>query len=218
MGQLASYPATFAGPQPTANWNADDPLLDQFQIGVETDGQFGIKVGDGVSRWKQLRYINPVLRSYLAADVTYNDTATLANTSLAVTVPKPSATQNDYYRIELDVFSANATKGLKLDFLANLPNGVGDALPDNWVGHWQAVTDGVAANTATNTSNDTVFAPTTGFDGASNLVRYSFRGSFEVLAGQDDGTVLTLRAAQNSAHASDTTILQGSTLILTRLN
>lgn len=48
-----SYPATFAGPQPSADWVAANTLLDQFEIGIESDtGAW--KVGPG--HWNDLPY------------------------------------------------------------------------------------------------------------------------------------------------------------------
>lgn len=48
-----SYPATFAGPQPSADWTANNPYLDQFQIGSESDTGAG-KMGPGY--WNDLPY------------------------------------------------------------------------------------------------------------------------------------------------------------------
>lgn len=200
-----------------AGWAADDPILPEGWTGFESDTN-KFKRGTGV-KWSMTAYTPSAnsMKACLAADKTFNNTAALADTLLAVSLPKPQATQNDRYRIELDIFSTNATKGLKLDFLALQPNG-GDAMPDNWVGQWEATAANGTTSLYSGSSVDDMFAPTTGFDAAAGYIRYSFRGSFEVFAGQDNGTVLTLRGAQNSAHASDTVILRGSTLVVTQMN
>ena len=48
-----SYPATFAGWPPAAAWADQNPVLAQFEMGVESDSG-AVKVGDGVTAWNDL--------------------------------------------------------------------------------------------------------------------------------------------------------------------
>lgn len=145
--------------------------------------------------------IGAVLTSYLAATVTYNNVDTLANTALSVTV-----VDGGIYAVELVVHSTSAVKGLNLDF-------AGTVTPANFVGQWMGYNAAgyVDGSSARVTAIGTDFGPGSPLDGASNT--YTFTGSLEVTTG---GTFL-LRGAQNVADASNTTILRGSTLILTRM-
>jgi hypothetical protein len=144
-----------------------------------------------------------VLRSYLAATVTYNNVDVLADTALSVTVAASGT-----YEIEAALHSTSAVKGLNVDF-------GGTATVTNFIGLWSAhVASGNEADAA---RYERVTAAGTDFtvaalDGAASV--YRFKGSIEVNAG---GTFL-LRGAQNAADASNTTILRGSTLKLTKMN
>lgn len=52
-----------------ANWAANNPILMAGEIGVEQDTGF-IKVGNGVSSWNTLGYINTVeIVTWTAADL-----------------------------------------------------------------------------------------------------------------------------------------------------
>jgi hypothetical protein len=150
---------------------------------------------------KTPQYTDQLLKSYLASTVTYNNTSTLANTALSVTVAA-----SGIYDIELTVHSTGAVQPLKLDW-------GGTATTTNFIGDWYAY----VINTPT--SVDSLFSPTPGLDfdavnqGAGTSV-YTFKGTVEVNAA---GTFL-LRGAQSTANASNTTILRGSTLVLRKLN
>lgn len=144
--------------------------------------------------------------SYLDTTITYNNTATLADTALSVTV-----VTGGKYRIELIVHSTSAVTNLKMDF-------AGTATITNFVGEWigyNAAIDMMLPSPAIGarvTAAGTDFGPGGAIDGADGY--YVFTGSVEINVG---GTFL-LRAAQNAADASDTTLLRGSTLVLTKLN
>lgn len=206
----------FITQQPTAVWEANNPTLQANELGVCSDLRNNIetdtgiaRLGNGVDAWDDLPNFNPtassqVLFSYLDTTVTYNNTAALADTPLSVTVAA-----GGIYAIELVVNSTNTAKGLNLDF-------AGTATITNFLGQWTASpTDysatplfglrSTAAGTDFNT-NATDLDLVNGF--------YTFRGSVEINAA---GTFL-LRGAQSSADASDTTILRGSTLTLTKRN
>ncbi len=141
------------------------------------------------------------LYSYLATTVTYNANAVLANTPLSVTVAA-----GGIYAIELVVHSTSAAKALLMDF-------GGTATHANLIGLWKigAIADIAIGNIAqiTAAGTDFTFAD---MDGASAY--YTFTGSVEIT---NAGTFL-LRGAQNVSDASNTTILRGSTLQLTKLN
>jgi len=145
-----------------------------------------------------------LLRSYLTTTVTYNNTNTLADTALSVTVAT-----GGIYAVELVVHSTSAVKGLLLDF-------AGTVTPANFVGGWFATIatsgDPVSTRTTRVTAMGTDFDGGVEFDGANT--DYIFTGSLEVTTG---GTFL-LRGAQNVSDASNTTILRGSTLTLTKMN
>lgn len=145
-----------------------------------------------------------ILRSYLATTITYNNVDVLANTALSVSVAA-----GGIYAIELVVHSTSAVVALKMDFggTATITNFIGE-----WVGHVQVLGESFDGYAAGVTSAGTDFAPAGLLDGSSNF--YSFTGSVEINAA---GTFL-LRGAQNVADASDTTILRGSTLQLTKYN
>jgi len=54
------YPVTTRGPQTPADWAALNPVLNQFELGIEIDpatGQYGkTKLGDGRTAWNDLAY------------------------------------------------------------------------------------------------------------------------------------------------------------------
>lgn len=146
-----------------------------------------------------------VLRSYLASTVTYNNTASLADTALSVTVAA-----SGLYAINLVLHTTSFAQQLKLDF-------AGTATITNFIGMWTSFNGDEDTPQASYWSMRTASAgnqyePATG---AGSLLGYvQFNGSIEVNGG---GTFL-LRGAQFAANASDTTILRGSTLVLTKMN
>lgn len=147
-----------------------------------------------------------VLTSYLTSTVTYNNNAVLANTPLSVNVAAGGT-----YEIALVIHSTSVTRALNLDF-------GGTSTQTNFIGEWEVHWAAPDMNTpdgwqgARVTAAGTDFGPTGSIDTNSNI--YTFRGSVEVNAA---GTFL-VRGAQNVANASDTTILRGSVLKLTKLN
>jgi hypothetical protein len=126
----------------------------------------------------------------LAATVTYNNTAALAETPLMLNLG-PGA-----YEIESRIPSTNVAKSLKLDFAG------GGATKTSFRGKWESVAAAspVAASVA---SAATVFEDAT-VDTADST--YIFKGALVLSAG---GTV-TPRGAQRTANASDTQILVGA--------
>lgn len=144
------------------------------------------------------------LTSYLASTVTYNNVDVLANTALSVTVA--AATK---YAINLLIHSSSAVAvGLQLDF-------GGTATVTSFIGEWEAF---IATGDNTDpldrfrvTAAGTDFVPTNIAAGDSF---YQFQGSINVNAG---GTFL-VRGAQQTAQVGNTTILAGSTLILTPMS
>lgn len=140
------------------------------------------------------------LKSYLANTVTYNNVDAVANTALSVTVEA-----GGIYDIDLVVHSTNTVVSLRLDF-------GGTATFTNFRGQWFAWgIDGLAWS-ATDTSDPGLDMETAAIDAINNYWR--FRGTMEV----DAGGTFVLRGAQRTADLSNTTILRGSTLIVTRLN
>lgn len=143
-----------------------------------------------------------ILRSYLATTITYNNVDTLANTALSVTVAA-----SGIYAVELVVATDNAVKALTVDL-------AGTCTLTNLQGWWAGMeTDGPTTAYAAATAGNTAFQPTAGFN-AGGAQTYTFTGSVEI---NGAGTFL-LRGAQNVADASNTTILRGSTLQLTKYN
>ncbi len=144
-----------------------------------------------------------LLRSYLATTVTYNANAVLANTPLSVTVAA-----GGIYAIELVVHSTSAVTALQMDF-------GGTATIANFIGTWLALQSGSALADSPgperSTSVSTSFGPGT-MDGANGY--YTLTGSVEIT---NAGTFL-LRGSQNVSDPTDTTILRGSTLVLTKMN
>ena len=143
-----------------------------------------------------------VLRSYLATTVTYNNTDTLANTALSVTV-----VAGGIYDIDVVVNSTSAVYALNMDF-------AGTATIANFIGEAWLYADGSVFGTGILVTAGADWGVALGSAGDGFDVQYRFRGSVEIT---DAGTFL-LRGAQNVADASNTTILRGSTLTLTKTN
>lgn len=141
------------------------------------------------------------LKSYLATTITYNDVAVLADTALSVTVE--AATK---YDIEVKVYTVAAVYRLNLDF-------GGTATISSFIGYWDAVGP---FDRDTLTEPSKVTAAGTDFSATnadSSHAIYTFRGSMTTNAA---GTFL-VRGAQAEAIAFDTTILAGSTLVLSKI-
>lgn len=143
-----------------------------------------------------------VLRSYLAATVTFNDDDTLGDTALSVGVAA-----DGIYTIEAVLFTDSATRDIQLDF-------AGTATVANFIGQYEQrkAEDGavIALTVARSVSAATAFV---GNNEAFNSI-VVFKGTVEIT---NAGTFL-IRAAQAVAHASDTSILRGSYLVLTKTN
>lgn len=167
--------------------------------GSVSDTEFQYLDGVTSNIQDQLDAIPTILRSYLAETVTYNDDATLGDTALSVTVAA-----GGIYDISLVVHSTSAVKALNMDF-------AGTATIANFIGEWYCyqTTDFTIGDTKRVTAAGTDFSVIP--DGADAFA--TFTGSVEIT---DAGTFL-LRGAQNASNASDTTILRGSTLTLTKM-
>jgi len=141
-----------------------------------------------------------ILRSYLAADVTYNNVDVLANTALSVTVAA-----SGIYEIELNLYCTTAAvTGFTLDFAVT-------GTHTNFTGFYAEQAEGSSANLGTLLTSAGTDYNSTAFNG-SGLI--TFNGSVEI---NGAGTFL-LRGSQDSAVVENTTILRGSTLILTKMN
>jgi len=173
---------------------------------------FGVKIGNSTAPLSSAGVIAALgytplnaaslLRSYLATTVTYNANAVLADTPLSVTVAA-----GGIYAIELVVHSTSVVKALNMDF-------AGTATIANFIGEWIVIdaTDPSATNAWRVTAAGTDFTMGISFDGVNSLA--TFTGSVEIT---DAGTFL-LRGSQNVSDPTDTTILRGSTLVLTKMN
>lgn len=146
-------------------------------------------------------YSTNLLTKYLATTATYNNTAALANTALSVTVA--AATK---YEIELLVFSTSAVKALNMDFGGTSTQ---TSFRGNWAGTEDADPYPVAVLAVTSAGTDFT---TVSLDGVNSY--WTFKGTMLTNAG---GTFL-LRAAQGIADASNTTVLAGSMIKLTKLS
>jgi hypothetical protein len=187
----ASTAPVFTGiAQTLTNKTLTSPVLTTPQLGTPASGNLGSCIGGS-------------LVSYLATTVTYNANAVLANTPLSVTVAA-----GGIYAIELVVHSTSAATALQVDF-------GGTATIANFIGWYESFGEDGGAATITNqfvsaAGTDYVFP--SALDGAA--CKATFTGSVEIT---DAGTFL-LRGAQNSSDPSNTTILRGSTLVLTKMN
>jgi len=60
-----SFPVTTRGPQTAADWTAANPILDQFEVGIEINPATGKyerqKMGDGRTAWNSLPYMGGML-------------------------------------------------------------------------------------------------------------------------------------------------------------
>lgn len=143
-----------------------------------------------------------IIRDYLEANETYNNDDTLNDTALSVTVAASTK-----YKVELVGSQSSITRGLNFDF-------GGTATITNFAGVWESFDPSNIGGT-----HFSVKATTAGTDfsdpGSDGLEwEYRFVGSVEINAA---GTFL-LRAAQRIADASNTVLLRGATLILTKMD
>ncbi len=140
----------------------------------------------------------PQVSSYLLADVTYQNTATLANTTLSVTVDAGGIYEVD---VRLSAANASGAGGFKADF-----NG-GTATATSFTGNVQYGNGPSLMNVTALTT-----APASDFFNTSGP--FWFRGTLIVNAG---GTFV-IRAAQSTSNASITTLRAGSRIVLSKLN
>lgn len=146
------------------------------------------------SRWNISLLSRPEQVCMLTADVVKNNTAALAATTLAVNL-KPGR-----YIIEIDIPTTNATKSPQFDL--NGGTVVASTFAGNWEGGGAAAADNIGLIVS---AMSTAFSNAT-FDGKPTT--YRFRGAIIVTT---PGT-LAVRMAQITAHASNTTMLAGSTI------
>jgi hypothetical protein len=147
-------------------------------------------------------------RAFLSGNVVYNNDDTLTGTTLDVDV-----VAGGVYRVELIAHGSNADPGsgmLKFDF-------AGSATFTRFGGLWESYS---AANappvdweTLRVTAPGTDYANSTFTPNGTMAGFYKFEGEMEI----DDAGTFSVRASQQTAHASDTTLHAGSILILTKL-
>lgn len=168
---------------------------------AQTVGGCTLTIPDQTGNSTSFLFANQLLRGYVASDVTYNNTAALA----AVAGMSVTVVDGGIYAINLVVQSTNAVKAPLFDF-------GGTVTPASFLGWWSAtVSDGSYITPSQVTAIGTTYTGV-GADGDSPNI-WTFTGSLEVTTG---GTFL-LRGAQNAADASNTVILRGSSMILTRI-
>lgn len=124
-----------------ADWNIRNPILAQGEYGLETD-TFLIKVGDGVTDWAHLRYLNKLDASYFKyysdGTITFSDSfmntiaaleavAGEAITSLTVTNPPVNDTDVPNKKYVDDAIAAAGH--LKREVVTTLPDAI-NADPD----------------------------------------------------------------------------------------
>lgn len=150
--------------------------------------------------------VTSILKGYVASDVTYNDTAALA----AVAGMSVDVEAGGIYDIDVAVQSTSAVNPLVIDFggTATATNFIGQWLAYSASVDWTAPSAGVGAR-VTSVGEDFYGSSLGGTDAI-----YTFTGTIEVNAA---GTFL-LRGAQSVPDASNTVILRGSDMILTKLN
>lgn len=140
-----------------------------------------------------------VLRDRLDADATYNNTAALADTALGGPVEA-----GEEYIIRAVLHGTNPTRSLNFDF-------GGTATISEFKGVWKSFEPGSVTLAATKVSSAATDYNNSALDGGEEY--YEFDGSMKVNAA---GTFL-LRAAQHTAHASNTVLQDGSSLILFKI-
>lgn len=173
------------------------------QVAIDTVGNIAITPCPGKTVTIDGSAPPTILRSYLASTVTYNNTATLTNTPLSVSV-----VAGGVYQVSLVVHETNVARTLNLDF-------AGTATVLNFIGQWDSrgtVSCCFTANLRVSSAGTDYTNGAVGGSGENAF--YTFNGSVEFSSA---GT-FTLRAAQDAADVSNTAILRGSSLILTRLN
>lgn len=140
-----------------------------------------------------------IIRDYLAADVTYNNTAALADTLLSCDV-----LASGKYLIEAVLHGTNAVRSLNFDF-------GGTATITNFIGTWKSFEPGSVTLAATRVTAVGTDYNNSALDAGDEY--YEFKGSVEINAA---GTFL-LRAAQRSADVSNTVLKRGSSLVLMKI-
>lgn len=166
-----------------------------FSINLSDGERARGKFHDGV--WN-ISKISPHIKIFhLESDVTYNNTASLATTPLALNVG-PGC-----YEVEARIQSTSVAKSLQLDLAG------GGATKASFVGKWD-----VAAATVTAVAAASVSSAATAFSAAgvdTLAAAYTFKGGMVISA----GGLVSLRGAQRTAAGSDTKILALSMLKIT---
>lgn len=117
-----SFPVTTRGPQTAADWSAANPVLSQFEIGIEVDPATGAytkaKIGNGVTPWNSLQYFDPtgngmpgvkVYQALLTQSGTDAPVATVLENSLGGTVVWTYATEGLYTGTLAEAFLVTKT-------------------------------------------------------------------------------------------------------------
>lgn len=140
-----------------------------------------------------------VLRDRLDADVTYNNDDTLNDTVLGGPVEA-----GEEYIIRVILHGTNPTRSLNFDF-------GGTATISEFKGVWKSFEPGSVTLAATKVTSAATDYNNSALDAGEEY--YEFDGSMKVNAA---GTFI-LRAAQRTAHASDTILQDGSSVILFKI-
>lgn len=113
-----SFPVTTRGPQTAADWTAANPILDQFEVGIEINPATGAyeraKLGDGRTAWADLAYWNPsggpkVYRALLTQTGTDAPVATVIENTLGGEVVWTRGNLGTYAGTLANAFTADKT-------------------------------------------------------------------------------------------------------------
>ena len=96
-----------------ADWTTRNPILAQGEYGLETD-TFLIKVGDGVTAWRNLRYLNKLDPTYFK---TMNDGSLTFSDSFAQTITNIIANAGENVKIVISDDPTEETDPVNLRYL-----------------------------------------------------------------------------------------------------
>lgn len=96
-----------------ADWTTRNPILAQGEYGLETD-TFLIKVGDGVTAWRNLRYLNKLDSTYFK---TMSDGSLTFSDSFAQTITNIIANAGENVKIVITDDPTEATDPVNLRYL-----------------------------------------------------------------------------------------------------
>ena len=96
-----------------ADWTTRNPILAQGEYGLETD-TFLIKVGDGVTAWRNLRYLNKLDPTYFK---TMNDGSLTFSDSFAQTITNIIANAGENVKIVISDEPTEETEPVNLRYL-----------------------------------------------------------------------------------------------------